>query len=487
VRSKSTPRSQTELPPIRVAIYSHAHPRLRTGGTEIASHNLFRGLRRQEGVEAIYVAYCEDRATENAPRSVVKFGNAEDEYIFFQSEVDHLYFYNANIRFLQESFIPFLREKRIDVLHLHHVLGLGINAIPMIKSAIPGIKIFLTFHEFLSICQNHGQMITRGFNALCERPNALTCAKCFPDAGVRAMALRELLFKRAYEYVDAFFSPSKFLLERFVDWGLPREKMRFLENGQNLPDPIADAATDPPLGERLRFGFFGSFNPFKGLLVVLAAAKILRTERVPVNICIYGSMDHLDQTARDALKSALQQFDDVITYHGPYQPSRAVSLMRSCDWIIVPSIWWENSPVTIEEAIMARRPILASDIGGMREKVENNVFGLHFRVGDGADLATKIKHIAKNPGITTHLSKQVRTVKGLDAAAREHLMGYGFSPRGESVLPSPEATPAADVQSSVPSSAELAKSRPENVKPKQRVVAGGMMELHFGDAELPKW
>ena len=86
-----------------------------------------------------------------------------------------------------------------------------------------------------------------------------------------------------------------------------------------------------------------------------------------------------------------------------------------------------------------------------------------------------------------HLSKQVRNVKGVDAAAREHLVHYGFSPRGESALPSAEATPVADGQSSVPSPAELAKPRSENVKPKQRVVAGGMMELHFGDAELPKW
>jgi glycosyltransferase involved in cell wall biosynthesis len=474
--SKSLLGSQQSPAELRVAIYSHAHPRLRSGGTEIASYNLFRGLQRQQGVAPIYIAHCEDRAADPGARGLVKFGNSDCEYIFFQGEVDPLYFYNADIRFLHDCLIPFLRDMKIDVLHLHHILGIGINAIPMIKRALPNIKIFLTFHEFLSICQNHGQMITRANNALCERPNPLTCANCFPEFGAKSIRLREVLFKRAYEDVDAFISPSKFLRQRFIDWGLPSEKIAFLENAQDLPDPDSDI--DPPLGDRLRFGFFGSFNPFKGLLVVLTAAKILRNERIQANICIYGSMDHLDQPTKDALRSALQQLDDVITYHGPYQPSRAVPLMRSCDWIIIPSIWWENSPVTIEEAIMARRPILASDVGGMREKVEHNVFGLHFRVGDGADLAAKIKQIVKNRDITTHLANQMRPVKGLDIAAQEHLACYGFISHEEAqTQPTTERQVTGPLSSlEEPVVAEHSKRAPPN-----QVPSRGTMEIHFGD------
>ena len=60
--------------------------------------------------------------------------------------------------------------------------------------------------------------------------------------------------------------------------------------------------------------------------------------------------------------------------------------MAEIDWVVVPSIWWENSPLVIQEAFLHGRPVICSDIGGMAEKVEHEVNGLHFRVGDHAAL-----------------------------------------------------------------------------------------------------
>ena len=61
--------------------------------------------------------------------------------------------------------------------------------------------------------------------------------------------------------------------------------------------------------------------------------------------------------------------------------------MSACDYILVPSTWWENSPVVIQEAYAAGRPVICTGIGGMAEKVPNRRSGLHFRLDDGADLA----------------------------------------------------------------------------------------------------
>ena len=55
--------------------------------------------------------------------------------------------------------------------------------------------------------------------------------------------------------------------------------------------------------------------------------------------------------------------------------------MRSVDWVIMPSVWWENSPIVIQEAFFHGRPIISSNIGGMAEKITDDVDGLHFRVG----------------------------------------------------------------------------------------------------------
>ena len=68
--------------------------------------------------------------------------------------------------------------------------------------------------------------------------------------------------------------------------------------------------------------------------------------------------------------------------------------MRSVNWIVVPSIWWENSPVVIEEAKAAGVPVLCSNIGGMREKVRPGIDGEHFGVSNPIDLADRIAAIA---------------------------------------------------------------------------------------------
>jgi glycosyltransferase involved in cell wall biosynthesis len=64
--------------------------------------------------------------------------------------------------------------------------------------------------------------------------------------------------------------------------------------------------------------------------------------------------------------------------------------MAECDWVIIPSIWWENSPVVIQEAIAYGRPLIGSNIGGMKEKIEG-IAGITFDARSSASLASTIK------------------------------------------------------------------------------------------------
>ena len=64
--------------------------------------------------------------------------------------------------------------------------------------------------------------------------------------------------------------------------------------------------------------------------------------------------------------------------------------MQSVDWVVVPSTWWENSPVVIQEAFFHGRPVIAANIGGMAEKVHDGVDGLHFRARSAEDLADRL-------------------------------------------------------------------------------------------------
>jgi glycosyltransferase involved in cell wall biosynthesis len=102
---------------------------------------------------------------------------------------------------------------------------------------------------------------------------------------------------------------------------------------------------------------------------------------------------------------------------GKYNHSELADLMAAIDWVVVPSTWWENSPLVIQEAFQFGRPVICSDIGGMAEKVEHGVNGLHFRAGDAESLAATILEAAETPGLWDRLRAGIRPVYTMD----EHL------------------------------------------------------------------
>ncbi len=72
----------------------------------------------------------------------------------------------------------------------------------------------------------------------------------------------------------------------------------------------------------------------------------------------------------------------IVRWVGPYRPDELPKRMAHVDWVVIPSIWWENSPMVIQEAFVHGRPVICSDIGGMAEKVRHGVDGLHVPVGN---------------------------------------------------------------------------------------------------------
>lgn len=118
-----------------------------------------------------------------------------------------------------------------------------------------------------------------------------------------------------------------------------------------------------------------------------AAARARRTPKPRPHLYLHGAnLDVQRHEFQVELKELLDQATNV-TLVGRYGPDELVEIMSQVDWIVVPSIWWENSPLVIQEAFMYGRPVITSDIGGMAEKVTDGVNGLHFRAGNARSLA----------------------------------------------------------------------------------------------------
>jgi glycosyltransferase involved in cell wall biosynthesis len=110
--------------------------------------------------------------------------------------------------------------------------------------------------------------------------------------------------------------------------------------------------------------------------------------------------------------------------------------MSSVGWVVVPSVWWENSPVVIEEAFHSGRPVICSDIGGMKEKVQHQVNGLHFRVKDPQDLAHTLLKVSETPDLWNKLRMGVRKIPSLAESADLHMACYQkFSQNSPALVP----------------------------------------------------
>jgi len=169
-------------------------------------------------------------------------------------------------------------------------------------------------------------------------------------------------------------------------------------------------------GQPFRIAFFGQLVFHKGWDVFLKAAeeyvrlKALAEQsgrKFPeVRFSIYGTRQLSDELTQ-RLDRLIESTSSVVYDHGPYEMDSMQDLLSRLHCVVVPSIWWENSPLVIQETFMAGLPVICSNIGGMAEKVKDRVNGLHFAVGDHFDLLNKILELAVSPQLCNRFSQAV--------------------------------------------------------------------------------
>jgi len=437
-----------------VLVMTHSHPRLTRGGAEISANTLFKELKAR-GAKA-WLLGC------SSPRSEARLGATltqpygPDDYVYHpNAPFDYFKYANPDAQF-PKVLEELVEELRPDIVHSHHFVRFGVEAFSAIRRGWPKAKIVLSLHEYLAICHHHGQMMKTKTMRLCEKETVSACAACFPEYGERDFFLRKRYIQMFFEDVDLFISPSHFLANRFIAWGLPPEKLAVLENmpPEKLPEglvppPASRTSTplllpkdpEPPrLGKKsggdvpapvkprqreMRFGFFGQMSPLKGITVLMGAAKRLEELEVDnVVIEIYGDYSSQPKEFQEVVVEALEEAGSNVVFHGPYENSQVNRLMQRIDAMIIPSTWWENSPVVIQEAFTNGKPVICSNIGGMAEKVIDGVNGLHFEVNRPNSLAEVLAGLAADPSRLSDLAAGVQPPPTADEMLERHLELY---------------------------------------------------------------
>jgi len=401
--------------PKKVLYVSHNHPVIRPGGAEAYAFELHEAMRDESEWESLFLARTGPPfSTSSRYHEGTLLTGVDDrdpgQYFFYTELNDYDWLLNSTREksTITTHFRDFLLAQRPDVVHFQHTLFIGLEAIREARNTLPDAAIVYTLHEFLPICHRHGQLLRATDEEPCLEESPRRCHECFPDIAPQDFFMRKRFIQSQMEHVDLFIAPSAQLRDRYVDWGLPTEKIEVEEYGRL---PLSYQPGNPRRKKRNRFGFFGQFSHYKGVNVVLQAAKRLADDEVDAQIFLHGAnLEIQPPEFQEEFQELLEASGDSVTLIGRYDHDQLGSLMEAMDWVLVPSRWWENSPLVIQEAFMHGRPVICSDIGGMAEKVTDGVDGLHFRVGDPEDLARVIAQAASSSQLWRTLSGGIEPV-----------------------------------------------------------------------------
>jgi glycosyltransferase involved in cell wall biosynthesis len=315
--------------------------------------------------------------------------------------------------------IRLFEEFRPDVVEIHHLLLIGAEFPALVRRVLPSARIVLMLHDYYQICAHDGLMIRRHDRARCLNPSPDECHRCFPETPAARFFLREITLKTHLSAVDAFISPSQFLKERYVEWGLDAGRIDLVPNGH--PPGTAAPKRGDENSPRNAFGYFGNLNPWKGVSVLLEACRLLAEEKRDFTVNIHGAPLFQTDAFVSEIDAGFARAGPHVRRFGNYRRDEIPDLMADVDWVIVPSIWWENAPLTIGEAQFHGRPVIASGIGGMAELVRDGVNGMHVRAGDPADLARVMRSCIEERGLWQRLSGAAEPPAPIDDIARRHI------------------------------------------------------------------
>jgi glycosyltransferase involved in cell wall biosynthesis len=413
---------------LRVLYVAHNHPTLHPGGAEAYALELYEAMRETPGVEPILLARIGSNVARRRlahPGTPFSSVNGDPGQHFVFTETEHFDFFTLSSRdksLYSRHLTDFLLAQRPDVVHVQHTHFIGLDLLSQIRRVLPEVPIVYTLHEFLPICHRDGQMVRTFDSQLCMEASPRRCNECFPEISPQAFFLRERFVKGHFDNVDRFIAPSAQLRERYLAWGIEPERIEVEEYGRIAPaaragDPVAEG---PPAN----IGFFGQLSYFKGAKVMLEAMSMLDAG-CDAHLWLHGANLELQtREFQEEFAAMREALGARVSFRGSYAHSELPKLMADLHWVVVPSIWWENSPLVIQEAFFHRRPIICSDVGGMAEKVSDGVDGIHFRAGDAVSLARTFERATASPKLWRSLRAGIREPYAIDVHVRALLDTY---------------------------------------------------------------
>ncbi len=240
--------------------------------------------------------------------------------------------------------------------------------------------------------------------------------------------IRQARVRRALEATRLLISPSGFLREEFINrFGIAPDRIIHSKNGMDV-SAIRRHPKTP--SARLRFGFVGGIMKAKGVHVLVDAFRRLAARRDDVELHVHGGASRWSLGYLDELRAAAAGSDRIL-FHGRFDNARVGEILGGIDVLVVPSIWFENAPLTLNEAAISGTAVITSDEGGMAEFVRSEAHGVTFRLGDSADLERRMAAFASDRSLLASTLAPAPRMKTIEENAAELRALYaGFAGSG---------------------------------------------------------
>lgn len=425
---------------MKIVIAVHHFPPRYAGGAELRAYRTGRWLQDHgDEVQVVCVESIDSPEVDLTFEDGVYEGLPVRRLHFDREAAPDPFRWRYDNRWIGQHLSAYLTELAPDVLHL--VSGYMMSGRTLLAAEALQIPTVVSLTDFWFLCPRITLMRSNG--RLCGPPfSAVTCAQClgeekrrFRYLGRIAPGMMRLYWKGqieriaqvqermdflrgAFECARAVVSPSRFLRELFVESGFPGDKIVYCRQGRDFDLPPETLTKSP--SDRLRIGYMGQIVPHKGVHTLLEAVGRLPVPDLEVRI--YGDTTKFPRYARRLQQ--MTRHDGRFRWLGVYERDEVSRVLQELDVVVVPSVWYENSPNTILEAFAHRTPVVAANLGGMAELVEDGVNGLLFEPEDVSGLAGKLACLVQDRESLKRLGQGCESPKSMDQEMAELLQVY---------------------------------------------------------------
>ena len=356
-------------------------------------------MKDENNFQSEYSDYFVDHVDYDAPFSLKKLSEAGRLIYSFHAR--------KQIEALIEATKP-------DVAHLHmidHQISPSILH-SLRKYRIPVVQ---TVHQYKLVCPNYRFYIEHE-NKICEKcltgkfyhPVVTRCHK-------NSLAASTLIAIEAYVHhclktyqkgVGLFHTPSAFMKQMLVKGGIAENKVE-----HHFLVTWLDQFPFSPIYEDY-FVYLGRLSPEKGVLTLLKAmTRVKRSKLILIG----------DGPQRAELEAfAGENHINNVEFVGYKNKHEVKELMSRASFSVIPSEWYENSPLVIYEAFAMGKPVIGATIGGITEFIQPNRDGLHFAPGNDVQLSECINVLLSNRDKVVAMGKNAREKAEINFAPAEH-------------------------------------------------------------------